>query len=533
MVTLWQRIRRQQPQVEEQKLNWIDDSALKVNPNFAALTDIYGGAPQPQLMPKNYKAYAQEGYRTEATIYKCISYIARNGAAIPPVLYADESREKIIEKHPLLDRLNRPNPEMSGIAYREACIAFLLIAGNSYQYAIRSRGKPPDELWPLRADYVQIIPSKERGIVGYYYRPADRVYDALDIGHMKYWCPDDDLYGLSPMEVSALLVDQQTAARKWNLALLQNWARLPGAWVVPTPLGRNERERLEQKLKEKMSGFRNAGTPPVLDAGMKWESMGVPPAQMDWIGGMQFNAGAIANIYNIPPMVVGDTTAMTFDNMKQAEVFSYTEGIFPDLDKMYALWNMWLLPMYPDLKNAYLYYDKQSVEVIQEVIQAQKDAQSRRATRMWLAGEATLNESRILQGLPPVKYGNVYRIQNVLIKDTDMLKYAEQSLTVPAAAPLPQHEPILPNAPGQKPLGGASAQPDSNNQGQGTRQRGKPLNEPSTTREPLPTTASRTEKTAPPDDNLDEWLEQQFEPSGQRSEYRSFIDHYSLTSGGT
>lgn len=523
MASLWDRLTRKTVQPEHTS-NWLD-AELKVNPNYLALTDMYGGAPQPQLMPKNYKAYAQEGYRAEATIYKCISYIARNGGAIPPILYADSAGQKVIKKHPLLDRLAHPNPEMTGVAYREACLGFLLIAGNSYQYAIRKRGGPPDELWPLRPDYTQIVPSKSRGIIGYYYKPADKNYDAADVGHAKYWCPDDDLYGLSPMEVAALMCDQQTAARKWNLALLQNWARLPGAWVVPTPLGKNERDRLEAKLKEKLQGYRNAGTPPVLDGGFKWESMGVAPAQMDWIGGMQFNAAGIANIYNIPPMVIGDTGTMTFDNMRQAQVFSYTEGIFPDLDKLYALWNMWLVPMYPDLANsgAYLYYDKQSVEVIQEVIQAQKDAQSKRATRMYLAGECTLNESRVMQGLPVVPYGNVYRIQNLLIQDSDILEYAAKSIM-----------PVMPLGMGSPPAGSASKEPtkpDSRNEGVSAHRPVKPQNEPTLRAEPKPTTASRTEKMEPYD--LDTWLSEELVEASTRDQYRAFIDQYATPLGGS
>lgn len=388
---------------------------VKVNPEFASLV-MYGDAPVAHSMSRNYTSFAKEGFR-DPTVYKVISYISRNGAAIPPVLYTDRTRRRRIDTHPLLDLLNAPNPDMSGVMYREAVMGYLLLAGNSYQYAIRGRSAPPDELWPLRPDYVEIIPSRTRGIVGYQYKPADIPYSPQDVNHVKYWCPDDALYGLSPVEVAAILIDQQTAARKWNLALLQNWARLPGAWVVPTPIGKNERDRLEQKLKEKMQGYKNAGAPPVLDAGLSWQAMGVPPAQMDWIEGISLNASQIANIYGLAPMVIGDTSATTYDNFKQAEIYSYTEAVFPDLDKIYDGWNTWLVPMFPDLRasGAYLYYDKETVEVIQEMIQGQKDAQSARATSMFEATECTLNEARVLQGLPRLKGGDRLKMGAALI----------------------------------------------------------------------------------------------------------------------
>lgn len=420
----------------------------KVNPVYQGMI-TYANTPQPFTMPKNYKAFSKEGYAND-TVYKCVRYIAGNGAAIPPKLYTDRTKQKEITSHPLLDRLDRPNNEQSGVAYREAVLAYKLLAGNSYQYAIRAKNGPPDELWTLRPDYMQIMADKNRGITGYKYEHLEDPILPANIGHTKYWNPDGGLYGMSPVEVAAILVDQQIAARKWNLALLQNSARPPGAWIVPTPLAKNERDRLELKLKEKFSGSRNAGTPPVLDGGLSWQDMGLSPDALDWLEGMQYNSVLIANIYNMPPQLVGDTSASTYANVEEAKAASYTEAIFPELDDTYALWNVWLVPMYPDLcdargnPTAYLYYDKESVEVVQRVIQTQKQAQIDRANKMWLAGECTLDEARAISGLPPLPggAGQVFRFGAVLVRAEKLTDYADQSLTTPAAPPPAMPEPI-------------------------------------------------------------------------------------------
>lgn len=432
---------------------FVNPLEVKVNPAYQGMIG-YSDTPKPVQMPKNYKNYAKEGYRND-TVFKCISYISRNGAAIPPILYTDRTKKKKIEKHDLLDKLNRPNTEQSGVSYREAVLSYKLLSGNSYQYSIR-KGKagPPDELWALRPDLVEIVPSPSRGIVGYKYEFLEDQIDVSNVAHSKYWNPDNDLYGLSPVEVGALLIDQQKAARTWNLALLQNSARPPGAWTVPTTLGKNERDRLENKLKEKMQGFKNAGTPPVLDGGLNWVNMGVAPSELDWLKSLQFNANVIANLYSIAPQLVGDQGATTYNNLEQAKAASYTEAIFPELDDLYDLWNVWLVPMYPDLKDsgAYLYYDKETVECIQKILQAQKDAQAARANTMWLNGQCTLNEARLLAGLPEVDYGDIYRIGAILVPADQMEAYALQSMTAPAGPPMPQAEPLngAPSDPGQQ-----------------------------------------------------------------------------------
>ena len=460
----------------------------KVNPAYAAMS-MFMDLPQPVSMPKNYKNFAREGYKANDTLYKCINYIIQNGAAIPPKLYTDSTMQTEIKSHPLLDKLARPNIEQSGVDYREAVLGYLLIAGNSYQYAIREgKSGPPDELWTLQPDMVEILPTAKRGIVGYNYtgfKPEQNPIDASNVCHLKFWNPDDPLYGVSPVEVGAILIDQQTAIRKWNLSLLQNKAVPSGVWTTDVILSPNDRQKVEARLNEKMAGARNAGRQALLDGAIKWQSTSVLPSELDWIASVMYNAGQIANLLNIAPQLTGDTSSTTYENMKEAKAASYTEAIFPLNDRQYARWNVWLVPMYPDLcdnkgnPKAYLYYDKESVEVVQDVIQARLTAASQRANDAWMKGNMTMNEARELQGLPPDPNGNVYRFGAIIVRKEDLDKYAEQSLAEPAAPPMPVPEPLPPpgTLPGQQPP--AQEKPDANNSGNDANSKpDKPANKP-------------------------------------------------------
>lgn len=446
--------------------------AEKSNPALASIT-MFNDVPQPHTMPRNYKNYADEGYATNDSVYKCVSYIITNGAAIPPKLFTDANRETEIKSHPLLDKLAHPNPEQDGVTFREAILGWYLIAGNAFLYAIRP-GKPnastgritgaPDELWTLDPVKVHPLPHPLRGVIGYKFDDFSNDQNpipAANIGHLRTWNPKDPIFGLSPVEVAALMVDQQNAARKWNLALMQNMGKTSGAWVTDAVLGKNERDQLEAKINEKLAGARNAGKIPVIDAGAKFVSNSVPPSELDWLKSMQYNAGQIANIFNIAPQLIGDTSATTYNNMEQAKAASYTEAIFPALDKLYSLLTMWLVPMYPDLADAKgnptasLYYDKDSVEVIQNVVQAQKMAQAERAVTAYQAGAITLNQAQAMQDLPDLgAKGDIYRIGDVLVPADKLVEYAEQSLTEPAKPPKPVPEPLGDEAvPPHEPMG--------------------------------------------------------------------------------
>lgn len=422
----------------------------KSNPAFAQYQGLgYGSLPQPVMMQANPKAIAKEGYRRNDTVHKCVSYIARNAAGIRIALYTDATKKREIESHPLLDLLNNPNKDMSGNDFIESICAYTLLQGNSYMFAFRlAKQGPPDELWSLNPAMIDIVPDSTR-VVGYDWKvrsPYIRFEPEL-VGHTKFWSPDDDLYGLSPVEVAGILVDQQLAYRKWNLSLTQNYAQPPGAWTTPALLGQKERNTLEQNINQKYNGFKNAGKAPVLDGGLKFESYAVPPAQMAFLEGQQYNAAAIANIYSLAPQIVGDTSASTYSNMEEAKYGSYTEAIFPLMDKVVVgSLNRWLVPMFG--KGLFLSYVKESVETIQKIMQEQEAAKAERWTKIWLAGGCNLAEYRDKIGLSkPKQGGDAYRIKDILIAEEDLEKYAEQCLTQPALPPLPVAEGTPP--PGQ------------------------------------------------------------------------------------
>lgn len=429
----------------------------KSNPEWNNLT-VYSDMPQAIRMSNNFKTYAKEGYKNSDTLYKCISYLIRNGSAIPPILYTNETMTDEIKKHPILDLIKRPNPEQSGVAYREAVLGYKYLAGNSFQYAIRpNKNGPPSELWALRPDFMEILAKPKIGIVGYRHQNIDGDIPVGNIGHLKYWNPDDDDQkgmGMSPVQAAALNIDMQIAGKKWNLGLMQNGARPPGIWKIPTLMGFNERKQLEQKLHDTYSGATRAGKSPLLDGGLDWKPTGLPPAQMEWLDSLKYNGGSIANIINMPPQLIGDTSSTTYDNMEQAKAASYTEEIFPTLDDFYALWTWWLIPMYPDLagSGACFGYDKETVEVVQKLIQAMKDAQADRAMGMWEQGMGTLNECREQCDLPDLgPDGDVFRFGAILVKKADLGKYAEQSLAEPAAPPAPIAEPVSEHLPPVQP----------------------------------------------------------------------------------
>src|SRR6266496_6654937 len=412
----------------------------KADPNVAVV--VGNTAPQqPAMMPRNMRAYIQEGYRSSKTVFRVVGHIARAGSTIKWKHYTDETKEREIDagQSELLKLWNMPAPRVAGTAFREAMIAYYAMTGNNYIYGINASKNPKakfDELYNLRPDLTK-IKVNENGPEYYEFgtfQPPKR-YDPLQIMHNKLFAGNDDVYGLSPVEVAAMLVDIQKAGQKWNLGLLSNMARPGGAWVTDALLGDTEYKGLKKEIRDKFAGPRNAGETAILHGGVKWQSMSMSPYELDWLESDTKSDRDIAGIFfNFPLFLLGLADS-TYSNQEEARYALYTEIEFPILDMFEDSLNMWLTPRY----GGYLGYDKEDVEAIQVRMQDAAAQASDRAQAAFLGGTATFLEAREIQGHPklPVKDFVIINQIPVHVEDLDDYIAAMSGKTINPPPPPP------------------------------------------------------------------------------------------------
>lgn len=346
----------------------------KVSEARTALTITQLG--QPQQTPKNYEAFAREGYQENNVVFKCVSFIAKACAAIDWELYSGESE---VEEHPLLDLLDNPNPMQGRAAFFEAVVAYYKLAGNTYVEANRglSRSGPPSELWSIRPDRMKVIPG-QFGLPAAYRFEAnggfrDFPVDALNpqnspIMHMKTFHPTNPWYGLSPIEAAMYAIDQHNAAAKWNLSLLQNMATPSGAISVKDgdtsrPLTDEQFNRLKAQVDAQLSGPQNARRPLVLEGGMSWTPTGITPTDMDWIEGRNMSARDTALVFGVPPLLLNIPGDSTYANYQEARLAFYEDEVIPTMDMLRDELNRWLVPMFGE--GLFLDYCKNEIEPLQ------------------------------------------------------------------------------------------------------------------------------------------------------------------------
>lgn len=230
----------------------------------------------------------------------------------------------------------------AGQALLETLAAQLLLHGNGFVQVMKDAAGQPVELYALRPERVSVVPDASGWPVAYQYKAGDQsltipVEDEAgwpNIIHLKSFHPADDHYGAGCLAAADQAVAIHNAAAAWNRALLENAARPSGALVYEggdaTPLTPEQFERLKGELASAFSGEGNAGRPMLLEGGLKWQSLALSPADMDFAELKAAAARDIALAFGVPPMLLGLPGDNTYANYREANR---------------ALWRLTLLPL--------------------------------------------------------------------------------------------------------------------------------------------------------------------------------------------
>ncbi|MBE3639743.1 phage portal protein [Mangrovicoccus algicola] len=361
----------------------------------------WSGAGRVAWSPRDVGSLTRNGFTGNPVGFRCVKLIAEAAAALPLVVQ-DECRR--YETHPLGGLMARPNPAQGRAEFLEALFGQILLSGNGYVEAVGAEAGLPVELHVLRADRMSVIPGADGWPVAYQYDVNgrklrfDMTGGAAPVCHIRSFHPQDDHYGLAPMQAAAVAVDVHNAASKWSKSLLDNAARPSGALVYRTAEGLgsmsdDQYQRLVDEMEANYQGARNAGRPMLLEGGLDWKPMGFSPSDMEFRQTKEAAAREIALAFGVPPMILGIPGDATYANYQEAHRAFYRLTVLPLAARVAAALGHWLgglaghcVELRPDLDQV-------------PALAAEREAQWRR-----IAGADFLTgaEKRRMLGLPPL-----------------------------------------------------------------------------------------------------------------------------------
>ena len=367
-------------------------------------------------------------------VYACVRILAEAVASLPLHVYEyqDDGGKKLVHDHPLYYLLHdEPNPEMTSFVFRETLMSHLLIWGNAYAQIIRDGAGRVLGLYPLLPDKME-VQRDDRGNIFYVYsRNSDENPMFKEYGNIKLKAEDvlhipglgfDGLIGYSPIAMAKNAVGMTLACEEYGASFFANGANPGGVLEHPGVL--KDPSKVRESWNSVYRGVNNSHKIAVLEEVMKYQQIGIPPEEAQFLETRKFQINEIARLYRIPPHMVGDLDKSSFSNIEQQslEFVKYT------LDPWVIRWEQSLQRslLLPGEKGKY--FIKLNVDgLLRGDYQSRMNGYAVGRQNGWFSAN-DIREMENMNPIPDEEGGNLYLINGAMTKLADAGAFAKTDM---------------------------------------------------------------------------------------------------------
>lgn len=239
--------------------------------------------------------------------WACVRLISETVGSLPLVLKAPDANGKLVpQTQSVTYRMLRysPNSTMTSVEFWEMMTASLCLWGNAYAEKIRVAGRVVS-LEPLRPEYMT-VKRDAAGAIRYLYRKGteSREYTADEILHIKGFGVDG-LIGLSPVAMARQTFGRAIATDQASGRVYKQGLSAGGFIKYEKSFATQEiRDAVRDRLQE-FSGSPNVGKTMVLENGMEYTPITMPPKDAQLLESRMFNVEEVCRWYAVPPQLIG------------------------------------------------------------------------------------------------------------------------------------------------------------------------------------------------------------------------------------
>jgi HK97 family phage portal protein len=281
-----------------------------------------------------------------AAVWRCTTLIAGAIARVPLLPYRRTTMGKELARDhylwPLLTK--QANPLMTAYRFKRQMQTWLCLWGNAFaEIEISGRGQVVG-LWPWRPDRVRISgdalfntndPADPNQLT-YTYTMADGTCVSLPGSHILHLrgLELNGIVGLSPIKSCRQSLGLAMAAEEYGARFFNNNGKPGGVLMAPGKLGPEARKNLRDSFEDIHRGLRGAHRIGILEEGLKYQDVGVPPEDMQFLQTRQFQAIDIARLFGVPPHKIAELSRATFSNIEHQSI----EFVSDCLDDWFSNW---------------------------------------------------------------------------------------------------------------------------------------------------------------------------------------------------
>ena len=324
-----------------------------------------------------------------SAVYACINRIAGTVAMLPMGVFREVAAGRELDKEDALQQLYIYGPDefMNWFDFVFILVASALANGNSYALIERDRYMRPTGLRFLQSGECSPIYVSAGRTRYLYYSVFGEMVEKRDVIHLRCHGPNG-IIGKSPIEIFAEGIGLSLAAESFAARFYGQGGNMNGVLEHPGNFKDAAAiDRLRSQFSERQTGLANAHKPLILEGGMKFNPITIPPNHAQFIETRNFQVEDIARMYGVPQHKIGKLDRSTNNNIEHQNKEYITDTILPWTERIRQEFERKLIPE----------ADKGDKEIVFDfdfLLRGDSAAEAAKTQSLFNTGSITQNEIR-------------------------------------------------------------------------------------------------------------------------------------------
>lgn len=305
-------------------------------------------------------------YGANPTLFATVSRTAQATSQVQWKLWRKAASGRVedrqeVRAHIALDLWENPNPWYSQEEFIETVQQHLDLTGEMWWLVGRAErlSNMPLELWPIRPDRMEVVPSTSEFIAGYvYHGPGGEKVPLTTEQAIQVKLPNplDPYRGLGP--VQALFVDLDSAryGAEWNRNFFINGAEPGGIIEVPDTLQDWEFDQMQARWDETHKGVANAHRVAILEKG-QWKERKYTMRDLQFVELRRASRDQVLEALGFPKPLLGVVEDVNRANAEAADAMFAKWLVSPRCSRLRGALNNRLLPLFGGDTNTIYEFD--------------------------------------------------------------------------------------------------------------------------------------------------------------------------------
>lgn len=345
-------------------------------------------------------------------VYAAVTYTANIFSSIDVKLFKkrmvgsgrklEVEYDEILE-HEALSLLNFVNPYMTESQLMTITSIYQDLLGEAAWVLIRGAGKTILEIWPLRPDWIEVVPSKEKFIEKYIYKPGGGFKGVdlkpEDVIWFKDLSPTNPYRGYGKVRAGALAIDIDTYMSQWSRNFFFNSGIPSVIFKTNKTLSPEVSNRYMEQFRTNFVGRRNAHKIALLEGG-DWDvqELGGEAREMDFLESKKYIRDEILAMFGVSKANLGIVEDVNRANQEASDARFMKNVIKPKLITYVGVLNELFLPNFKDSSLFFNFEDP-----VPEDVEAKLKVYDNALKNGWM----TINEVRREEELEDLEGGDV------------------------------------------------------------------------------------------------------------------------------